>query len=51
MGSPHYPTRAQVADMNRAAALPPPVPLLPGSDGRVALQLAPNALALLEVLP
>jgi xylan 1,4-beta-xylosidase len=51
MGSPRYPTRAQVAEMNKAAALPPPKPLLPGADGRVHLRLAPNALALLEVLP
>jgi xylan 1,4-beta-xylosidase len=51
MGSPRYPTRAQVADMNRAAALPAAQLLVAGADGRVNIRLAPNALALLEVLP
>jgi hypothetical protein len=37
--------------MNRVAALPAAQPLVPGADGRVNIRLAPNALALLEVLP
>jgi xylan 1,4-beta-xylosidase len=51
MGSPRYPTREQVVLLNRAAALPPSVPLLLDGEGRITVQLAPNALALLEVLP
>lgn len=50
MGRPRYPTREQVAALNRAAALPPPQALVRAADGSVALTLAPNALALIEVL-
>jgi xylan 1,4-beta-xylosidase len=51
MGSPRYPTREQVAALNRAAALPAPQALVRAADSSVALTLAPNALALIEVLP
>jgi xylan 1,4-beta-xylosidase len=51
LGSPRYPTREQVAQMNRAAAIPTPVALARAADGSVSLPLAPNALALVEVLP
>lgn len=48
LGRPQYPTREQVAELRRRAALPPPrtVPL---EAGRVEFDLPVNAIALLEV--
>jgi xylan 1,4-beta-xylosidase len=50
MGSPTYPTVAQIAELNRAAALPEPQNLTPDSQGQIRLTLEPNALALIEVV-
>jgi xylan 1,4-beta-xylosidase len=48
MGSPVYPTRAQIAELRRAAELPSPeVTTLEG--GRLTLTLPPYGLALVEV--
>ncbi len=48
MGSPQYPTPAQVAKMNEASTLPPPrSEHLAG--GRLTLELGPNALALVTL--
>jgi xylan 1,4-beta-xylosidase len=47
MGSPRYPTQEQVAEMNRAAQLPPPrVDTL--SNGSIDVRLSPNALVLIK---
>ncbi|MGH9615609.1 MAG: GH39 family glycosyl hydrolase, partial [Acidobacteriaceae bacterium] len=48
MGSPQYPTMAQVARMNAASALPPPTQTHLDGD-RLALHLSPNALVLVEL--
>jgi hypothetical protein len=48
MGSPAYPTTAQIQTLRQAAQLPKPE-TMPIHDGRIALQLAPDALVLLEV--
>ena len=48
MGSPQYPTMAQIAKLNAASTLPPPTQRhLDGN--RLTLQLAPNALVLVKV--
>ena len=48
MGSPQYPTMAQVEKLNAASALPPPT--REHLDGNhLTLQLAPNALVLVKV--
>jgi xylan 1,4-beta-xylosidase len=48
MGSPQYPTMAQIARLNAASALPPPSQEhLDG--GHLTLQLAPNALVLVKI--
>ena len=49
LGSPAYPTRAQIDALNRAAKVPPPTPHKVGADRTLALDLAPNALALVEI--
>lgn len=49
MGSPTYPTAAQIDSLNRAAAMPGATPHRIASDGTITLDLAPNALALIEV--
>jgi xylan 1,4-beta-xylosidase len=48
MGSPTYPTTAQIQTLRQAAQLPKPE-TMPIRNGRIALQLAPDALVLLEV--
>lgn len=50
MGSPQYPTPAQVAQLNQASALPPPERVRL-SAGKLQLTLAPNALVLLTLKP
>ena len=50
MGSPLDPTPAQVAELNRETALPPPRPLRL-SAGRLKLVLTPDALDLITVEP
>jgi len=47
MGKPRYPTRKQIAELNRAAVVVPETTSL--SDGRLEIRLSPNALVLLEV--
>ena len=49
MGSPTYPTAAQIGALNRAARLPAATPLRIDDDNTITLDLAPNALALIEV--
>jgi len=49
MGSPQYPTRAQVQQMNAASALPPPEHRTL-HNGTISLDLKPNELALLRVV-
>ncbi|MCC7463569.1 MAG: hypothetical protein IT480_14040 [Gammaproteobacteria bacterium] len=48
MGRPAYPTRGQIAELKQRAALPPSQ-AVPIRDGRVAIELPANAIALLEV--
>jgi xylan 1,4-beta-xylosidase len=48
MGSPTNPTEAQIQSLRQAARLPAPESLSI-HNGRIALHLAPNALALIEV--
>lgn len=48
MGSPSYPTRKQVAQMNAATALPPPQ-VVHLREGSLSLTVQPNALFLLRV--
>jgi xylan 1,4-beta-xylosidase len=48
MGSPAYPTTAQIQTLRQAAQLPKP-DTIPIRNGRIELRLAPDALVLLEV--
>ena len=48
MGSPRYPTREQVAEMNRVSALPRPEEISL-KDGQLELTVPVNGLALIEV--
>jgi xylan 1,4-beta-xylosidase len=48
MGSPAYPTQAQIQSLRKAAELPAPVPLTI-HEGRIELHLGPKALALIEI--
>jgi len=48
MGSPVYPTSAQIQTLRQAAQLPKPE-TMPIRNGQIALHLAPDALVLLEV--
>ena len=48
MGSPAYPTSAQIQTLRQAAQLPPPESM-PIRNGKITLQLAPDALVLIEV--
>lgn len=48
-GSPRYPTRQQIALFNAAARLPTARAVTLGADGTLAVELEPNALALIEV--
>jgi xylan 1,4-beta-xylosidase len=48
MGKPKDPTPAQVEQLNRETALPPPA-VMPISGGELVLTLEPNALALVRV--
>lgn len=50
MGSPRYPSKEQIADLRRAAELPPPV-TQPLPQGQLTLTLPPKGLALIEVRP
>lgn len=50
IGSPAYPTRAQVEQINRAAEFPPPESFQL-SNASLELDLSPNALILVEVPP
>ena len=50
MGSPPYPTPAQVETLNREAALPPPAPLAL-QNAQINLSLTPNELILIRVSP
>lgn len=50
MGSPLDPTPAEVEQLNRETALPPPEQTRL-SDGRLSLRLSPNSLVLVKVLP
>jgi len=48
MGSPRYPTAAQIRQLNSGAGLPLPQTLLL-KDGTINLELPPDGLALLEI--
>ena len=48
MGSPQYPTVAQIAKLNAASALPPPTEEHLDGD-HLTLQLEPNALVLVKI--
>ncbi len=48
MGSPLDPTPAQVAQLNRETALPPPAPMTL-RDGKLDVQLSPNTLVLIII--
>ncbi|MBI3478019.1 MAG: glycosyl hydrolase family 39 [Acidobacteria bacterium] len=47
MGKPRYPTRKQIAELNRASVVVPQTSVL--KDGKIEIQLTPNALVLLEI--
>ena len=46
MGTPRYPTRKQIEELNRAAVVVPETTLL--KKGELEIELSPNALVLLE---
>jgi xylan 1,4-beta-xylosidase len=48
MGSPTYPTQAQIQSLRKAAELAAPIPLTI-HEGRIELHLSPKALALIEI--
>jgi xylan 1,4-beta-xylosidase len=48
MGSPAYPTQAQIQSLKNAAQLPPPAPVSI-TNGHLALDLAPDTLLLVEI--
>ena len=48
MGSPRYPTQAQIQALNKASALPPPETSR-FQDGALELTLPVNGLAVLEI--
>ena len=48
MGSPAFPTRSQVEQLNRETALGPPEHLAL-RDGALTLDLSPNSLVLLNI--
>jgi len=48
MNSPAYPTQTQILALRQAAQLPPPEKM-PIHNGQITLQLAPDALVLIEV--
>ena len=50
MGSPRYPTQAQIAALNKASTLPPPEKLRL-SGGKLNLKLGVNELAVMEIKP
>jgi xylan 1,4-beta-xylosidase len=50
MGSPHYPSPAQIEELNRETALPAPEELRL-EQGQIELKLTPNALVLVQVGP
>jgi xylan 1,4-beta-xylosidase len=50
MGSPVDPTPSQVAQLNHATELPAPEPIQI-QNNKLKLQLSPNALALIEIIP
>ena len=47
MGKPRYPTRKQIDELNRASMVVPQTSVL--KDGKIEIQLTPNALVLLEI--
>ena len=49
MGRPRYPSEEQIAELNRAAELPAPSPQRLPSNNTLHLQLARNALLLIEI--
>lgn len=50
LGSPSYPTRAQLADLIKAAQLPPAV-VVPIRNNRLLVTLPPHGLAIIELTP
>lgn len=50
LGSPSYPTRAQLASLIRAAQLPPAV-MVPIRNNRLSVTLPPHGLAIIELTP
>ncbi|HEU5457462.1 MAG TPA: glycosyl hydrolase family 39 [Terracidiphilus sp.] len=50
MSSPTYPTRAQIAALNKASTLPPPEEMKL-ADGKLTITLGVNALAVMEIRP
>jgi xylan 1,4-beta-xylosidase len=50
MGSPQYPTRAQLAVLTKASVLPPPQEL-PIANQRISVTLPPNGLATVQFIP
>ena len=48
MGSPQYPTLAQIEQLRRASALEPPVAKRLDQEGRISLELPPEGIALIE---
>jgi xylan 1,4-beta-xylosidase len=47
MGKPRYPTRKQIAELNRSSVVVPETTAL--KDGKIEIRLTPNALVLLEI--
>ena len=49
MGSPQYPTAAQLVTLRKAAEIAPPVAIRLGTKGQIVLDLPPEGLALIEL--
>jgi xylan 1,4-beta-xylosidase len=48
LGKPPYPTQAQIAQLHRAAEIPPPESRRL-QNGRITISLPPQGLALIEI--
>lgn len=49
MGSPQYPTQAQIAELRKASEIPPPVTVRLDRSASLALDLPPEGVALIEL--
>jgi xylan 1,4-beta-xylosidase len=49
MGSPHYPSEAQLVELRRSAEIAPPVAMRLDTRGTISLDLPPEGVALIEL--